>query len=290
MVEKTDLAIVTGANAGIGKELTAGLMERGCHVVMACRRLDRCEEAKNELGQRGLPGSCECRRLDLADFTSVRHFAVDTRQRLRQDKQDINLLINNAGVIGVPPVQGEDQQLRINHLGPFLLTRLLTPALVPGGRVINVASRAHKQGSLHIIDGKIQGTPSHWYGQYARSKLCNVLHALELQRRFAAEGTAITAHAVSPGRVNTGIFDNLPPLAKSLLKPLASALFQTPKQGASTVLYAATAPEVKARNMLYLHNMREARASQLAQDPHLAQQLWDASSAAVGWSSEDEQA
>lgn len=68
------------------------------------------------------------------------------------------------------------------------------------------------------------------YTQYARSKLCNVLHALEMQRRFAAEGTAITAHAVSPGRVNTGIFDNLPALAKFLLKPLASTLFQTPKQ------------------------------------------------------------
>lgn len=68
------------------------------------------------------------------------------------------------------------------------------------------------------------------YAQYARSKLCNVLHALEMQRRFAEEGTRVTAHAASPGRVNTGIFDNLPAFAKALLKPLASALFQTPKQ------------------------------------------------------------
>ncbi len=74
----------------------------------------------------------------------------------------------------------------------------------------------------------------HRYAQYARSKLCNVLHVLELQRRFAAEGTATTAHAVSPGRVNTNIFDNLPPLARYLLKPLASTLFQTPKQASKT--------------------------------------------------------
>lgn len=67
-----------------------------------------------------------------------------------------------AGVIGVSPVKGVDQQLRVNHLGPFLLTRLLTPALAPKARIVNVASRAHKQGSLQIKNGKIQGTPSHW--------------------------------------------------------------------------------------------------------------------------------
>ena len=204
----------------------------------------------------------------------------------------------HAGIIGVPPRGGLDQQLRVNHLGPFLLTRLLLPALAPGAaRRQRVQPRApaglppHQGGAhclarpgtggappslsrrpcfapnsihtdtcggawlhtdalvLHLADAVLEASSiSVWQTQMQacarvkskfvmagtcstpRSKLCNVLHALELQRRFAAGGGAAAACAVSPGRVNTQIFDNLPALAQAVVRPLAASFFQTPKQ------------------------------------------------------------
>uniref|UniRef100_A0A383WIR5 Uncharacterized protein n=1 Tax=Tetradesmus obliquus TaxID=3088 RepID=A0A383WIR5_TETOB len=276
--------IVTGANAGIGKEITAGLMAKGAHVVMACRNMDACSVAQQELHQRQLPGTCQCSRLDLADLQSVRSFAKQQQQELQSSKQPLRVLVNNAGVMGVGPGPGgADQHLAVNHFGPFLLTNLLLPCMEPGSRIVNVASRAHYWGRLAVKDGCVVPGWSNWFPQYAQSKLCNVLFTAELQRRL--QGRGIIATSVSPGFVNTTIFRSLPPWLGSLATALAPSIARTPAEGAEVAVYAATSSELSAERPvpLFLHDCKATPPAKLAEDKQLAADLWAASAAAVGW-------
>ncbi|GIM09026.1 hypothetical protein Vretimale_12922 [Volvox reticuliferus] len=241
-------------------------------------------------------------------------------QRLRQGRRYVDVLVNNAGVMGVSPAaDGSDRHLTINHLGPYLLTRLLLPHMTHGSRIINVASRAHYNGSLSLAsnpDGRaetIRNDTHHWFWQYSRSKLCNVLFTAELQRRYGydspfaltaakssrgiGDGSSsnlpviggIGAHAVSPGLVDTGIIRYLlPGQLRWLLAPLRP-FFRTPEQGAEVVLYAASSPELQARNALFLHDCRERQPSVAARDPRLAADLWRVSAALLGMPEEGEE-
>ena len=286
-----------------GLEVAAGLRQAGHHVVMACRSADKCAAAMAELDARGLPGTCECRQLDVADYASIRRFADGMR-----NARSIATLVNNAGVMGVSPGDdGTDGHMQPNHYGPFLLTRLLLPLMSPRrGRVVNVASEAHRRGSLRISggdDGDAGGTPggaaplrleggpaAHWYASYGRSKLCNVLFTAELSRRLQQRGSGVTACSVSPGRVNTGIFSNVPGALRPALRWLAAACFQTPAQGARTVLHAVLSPELEGRHELYLHDEKACAASAAAQDSALAARLWRLSVQETGQSAAEDAA
>eukprot|EP00775_Hariotina_reticulata_P010478 gene10478-10637_t len=260
---KQPYCIVTGANAGIGKEVTAGLMAQGAHVVMACRNMDACLEAQQQLERQEPTGSCQCCRLDLSSLQSVRAFAEKQAQELQRREQAVSVLVNNAGVMGVSSgPRGEDQHLAVNHLGPFLLTNLLLPHLQQGSRVVNVASRAHLwSGRLRVEGDSILPGPQFWFCQYARSKLCNILFTLELQRRFQ-RSKGIIATAVSPGFVNSSIFRSLPASA-SWLGGLASLVAKTPAEGARVVVYAASSPDLSdaAPVPLLLHNCKPLQPS-----------------------------
>lgn len=304
-------------------------MQHGCHVIMACRNNARCEQARADLVQRGLPGTAECMQVHLDDMASVRTFAAQVVHKLQHAKRRLRVLVNNAGmlllylyphtqmrlqpfvlcimqhppsththtpgVMAVPPDprDGLDGHLRPNHFGPFLLTCCLGNSLDPrGSRIVNVGSRAHFQGTL-VIDPTthaIQGTPRHWYTQYARSKLCNVLWTLELQRRLLKAGPPgehITAYCISPGRVATNIFNNIPGCLRPLVQGLARVCFKTPAQGATTVVHAATAPELHGRHVLHLKNCQEAPVSAAGRDVVLAKRLWDVSERFVGLRGEE---
>lgn len=151
-------------------------MGAGHHVVMACRSAERCAAAKADLDGRGLAGSCECVQLNLSDYSSVRHFvdmafppgcsgpgAGSSGSGSSSGQGQLDILVNNAALMA-----GEDL-MRINHFSPFLLTRLLLPHMVAGGRVVNVASEAHHRGSLQLqADGSLGPQPQHWYRAYAR--------------------------------------------------------------------------------------------------------------------------
>ncbi|GLI71223.1 hypothetical protein VaNZ11_016340 [Volvox africanus] len=334
--------IVTGSNCGIGLQVARGLMRRGAHVIMACRNMTACQQAASVLRGEGLSGSCACRVVDLENPSSIRAFvtqqaeelAINTNsvgnndngsgggggaaglrggQQPQQGRRYVDVLVNNAGVMGVPPApDGSDRHLTTNHLGPYLLTRLLLPHMTHGSRIINVASRAHYTGSLSLVpdpNGRaetIRNDTHHWFWQYCRSKLCNVLFTAELQRRYGygspfaltvdksssvsgvsvgssrtLEGIVggIGAHAVSPGLVDTGIARYLlPGQLQWLLAPLRP-FFRTPEQGAEVVLYAASSSELQGRNTLFLHDCREKQPSAAARDPRLAADLWRVSAA-----------
>lgn len=302
--------VVTGASSGLGLDVAWGLASAGAHVEMACRDLRRCEEARQRLLMRCLEADgsaasrsvcseilarCSCAQLDLVDPVSIRTFAESVCSTTQPGKRIV--LINNAGVMGVPrlmrPREGPapvedvllDGHLWPNHLGHFLLARLLLPAMAVGSCVIVVSSRAHYQGRLRFradgaIDMDVGG--GHWYRRYARSKLCNVLFAAEWRRRFL-NGPACAA--VSPGRVATGIFRGVPRPFRNLLEFLSKHWYQAPEEGAMHVLNLvshALGSGDSADIPLYSHLGRSQKPSAVAEDIVLAAELWSASEAAVG--------
>lgn len=294
-----------------GLEVTAGLCAAGHCVVMACRSMERCSAAKAALDARpGLLGSCECRQLDLGDYASIRRFAAELAQRppaaaapasaqpaaagaSRQAAPQLDVLVNNAGVMGAA------EHMRPNVYGPYLLTRLLQPLMAPGGRVVAVASEAHRRGTLQVtvdtssgrrhMEGGTFGSNS-WYAAYAQSKLGNVLLTAALARRLQQRGSSVTTSSVSPGRVNTNIFGNVPGVLQPVLRWLAAGFFQTPAQGARTVLHAALAPELQKRRELYLHACKPCTPSAAARDERLADELWELSNEEVGLSTAEDAA
>ncbi|GAX80102.1 hypothetical protein CEUSTIGMA_g7540.t1 [Chlamydomonas eustigma] len=271
--------IVSGGNSGIGKEISRGLLEKGAKVVLACRNMDSCELVRSELlaSTGRSQSSCSCAQVDLEDLQSIRDFAVRQKKDLKSARRKLDVLINNAGVMSLPDgPDGEDRTLLANHFGPFLLTNLMIPTMSTGSRIVNVSSRAHYQGSLHFDDSEnLCNHPRWWFAKYSRSKLANVSFTLELQRRLQPKG--ITAYATSPGPVNTSLFRNFPWYTQWVLRPLTSALFRTPKQGAQSTLYAALSPELSGKNVLFIHDDCPMEASESARDRSTAQRLWRAS-------------
>lgn len=277
------LCIVTGANSGIGKEVAAGLMENGAQVVLACRSASACEVIRGDLLAKNTCGSCMCAELDLSDLDSIRKFARGTEDLVHKARQPLTVLVNNAGVMGPPMAGGIDPHFHVNHVGPYLLTRLLLPLLKAkrGARVVTVASRAHYQGTLAVHDGRIQDGHVHWVRRYARSKLCNILFTAELQRRYGTSH-GLVAVAASPGPVDSGLFRNLPALARWAVWPLRPFM-RTPAQGADVVVHACVSPDVDGLPApLFLHDRKPMEPSAAARDPQLARQLWEATAVMVG--------
>ena len=239
------VAVVTGANTGIGFETARVLAARGAHVVLACRDETRAREAADRItGQ--VPGaSVGAVACDLASLASVRKAAAD----LAGQASAIDLLINNAGVMMTPYGRTEDgfeQQLGVNHLGPFALTGLLLPALLrgPGSRVVTVSSLNHRNGQIQFGDLQSEGRyrPA---DAYAQSKLANLLFSYELQRRLAAAGAPVMATAAHPGLSRTELFRHLSPAGRVWFALVERPLAQSAAMGALPTLRAATDPAVR---------------------------------------------
>lgn len=223
--------IVTGANSGIGCEAAKVFAAQGAHVVFAVR-----DETKGRDAAASVPGSTEVRRLDLADLASVREFAQGW-------SGGIHLLINNAGVL-MPPlgytVDGFERHYGINHLGHFALTNLLLPHIT--GRVVTVASGAHRTGSIDFDDLN-WATRRYRNGAeaYAQSKLANLLFTLELKRRLESSGSSVIATAAHPGMAVTNLMSSSESAFMRAMARVAVRLFaQDAASGAGPTLFAAT--------------------------------------------------
>ena len=195
--------VITGANSGIGLETAAALATAGARIVMGCRNADTAAAAVDEVRRRCGHDRVETRSLDLADLDHVRRFAASL-----SDLDRIDVLINNAGLMldqRQESAQGHEATFAINHLGPFLLTSLLTEQVVaaPRGRIVNVASFAHQLAPRGIDWADIERR-RHYRGWivYGQSKLANILHADELARRLWDRG--VVAHSLHPGSVASG--------------------------------------------------------------------------------------
>jgi NAD(P)-dependent dehydrogenase (short-subunit alcohol dehydrogenase family) len=233
------VAIVTGANTGLGFETARMLAARGAAVVIAVRDTEKGRQAAARI-----PGNVTVQALDLASLDSVRSAA----DNLRTLHPRIDLLINNAGVMYTPKqttVDGFELQFGTNHLGHFALTGLLLDRLlpVPGSRVVTVSSTGHRiQASIHFDDLQWERTYSR-AGAYGQAKLANLMFTYELQRRLALHGTTI-AVAAHPGVSNTELARNLPAAFRVLSNIISPLFTQKPQMGVLPTLRAATDPAV----------------------------------------------
>ncbi len=244
------LALVTGATSGLGLETARALLRRGATVLLGCRDARRADAARAELLADGdPPGTLAVLPLDLADLGSVAAAA----RTLADDHGRLDLLINNAGVMALPRQltrDGFERQFGTNHLGHLALTLLLLPLLRgrSGARVVTVTSGAQYFGRMAFDDLQGERRYDRWRA-YGQSKLANVMMALELQRRLAAEGSPLLSLAAHPGVARTNLQvasaaasgNWLEPRLVGLLAPLA----QSAAAGALPQLYAATAPAAR---------------------------------------------
>ncbi len=235
-----NIAVVTGANSGIGRETTRALAAKGAQVVMACRDMEKAASAADDIRSTHPDAQLDLMQLDLSNQASIHQFADTFNQRYDQ----LNLLINNAGIM-VPPygttADGFEQQFGTNHLGHFALTGLLLDTLLhtPRSQIVTVSSMVHRQGSIDFDDLQWERRPYKAFAAYGQSKLANLLFTYELQRKLALAGADTIAVAAHPGWSNTGLQQN-----SSIFSSLNRWFAQSAAQGAWPSLYAATAPDV----------------------------------------------
>ncbi|GIE28578.1 short-chain dehydrogenase [Actinoplanes italicus] len=233
------VAVVTGANTGLGFETARALAEHGASVVLAVRDVEKGKQAADRI-----TGDVTVQELDLTSLDSIRTAAAT----LRATHPRIDLLINNAGVMYTPKRtthDGFELQFGTNHLGHFALTGLLLDRLlpVPGSRVVTVSSTGHRiQAAIHFDDLQWERSYSR-IGAYGQSKLANLMFTYELQRRLASHGTlAVAAH---PGVSNTELVRNAPAALRLPVTWLAPLITQPAASGALPTLRAATDPAVR---------------------------------------------
>jgi NAD(P)-dependent dehydrogenase (short-subunit alcohol dehydrogenase family) len=278
------VAIVTGANAGLGFQLARALASRGAHTVLACRDAGRAAAAEARIRTELPDARLELAPLDLADLASVHRFANHHLARHGR----VDLLVNNAGVVLVrkraTTVDGFELQLGTNHLGHFALTGLLLPGLLvtPGARVTTMTSMEIRWARLDLDDLHSERR----YGAdraYAQSKFANLLFAVELDRRLRARGSGVLSTAAHPGWSATD-------QRQGALIDTATRLFAQPaERGALPALYAATAPGVEGGAFVgpgALFGMRGAPkvigVPGKARDEEVAGRLWAASEEQTG--------
>jgi NAD(P)-dependent dehydrogenase (short-subunit alcohol dehydrogenase family) len=274
------VVVITGGNAGIGKETAVGLAEKGATVVITARDQQRGATALEEI--RGRTGRDDERLvvmpLDLASFASIRVFASDLLGRF--DRLDV--LVNNAGLVlrqRRETADGLEMTFGVNHLGHFLLTDLLLDRLRAGdsARIVNVSSDAHKQARNGLDFDDLQSTRRYrGFAVYSKSKLANILFTRELAQRL--NGTNVTVNAVHPGFVasrfgrdgDTGRFGDV---AMLVIRPFAI----NSAQGALTSIHVASSPDVDGITGQYFYKCALATPSRAAQDDDAARRLWQVS-------------
>jgi retinol dehydrogenase-12 len=268
------VALITGANTGIGRATVIELARRGARVFLAARSEAKTRAVVEEIARATPSAKPEFLSLDLGDFASIRRCADDF---LRRDLP-LGLLINNAGVAGQRGLTASGFELAFgtNHVGHFLLTSLLLENLKRSApaRVVTVASRAHFGAAGIDFEAVRRPTRSIMgFDEYGVSKLANVLFSAELARRL--QGTGVTTYAVHPGVVASEIWRRVPPPFQWVMK-----LFMiSNEEGAKTTLHCATSAEAGAETGFYYDKCRPERPSALARDTHLAGELWRRSEA-----------
>jgi NAD(P)-dependent dehydrogenase (short-subunit alcohol dehydrogenase family) len=282
------IAVITGANIGIGLEAARELARAGAHVVMACRDTSKGDAAAATIRADVAGAQLDVEALDLASLDSVRAFAE------RYPHEQLDLLINNAGVMAPPHTKtadGFELQFGTNHLGHFALTGRLLDTLLrtPQARVVTISSTAHKFGRINFDDLQSERSYARWRA-YGQSKLANLLFTLELDRRLREVHADVLAVAAHPGYAATNLQFAVTP---SRLERLGSVVLnrviaQSAERGALPTLYAATA-DIRGNSFVGPDGIQEMRGQpkvvrpvRAARDADTARQLWDISEELTG--------
>jgi len=291
------VALVTGASGGLGAESARALASRGAAVTLTARDVKKAEEVAGRIRAAQPAARLEVRSLELDRPDSVRAFAKGWLAEHRV----LHLLLNNAGVMACPLArtpEGFELQFATNHLGHFLLTALLVPALRAGApaRVACTSSGGHRFSPVVFEDIHFERRPYDKWAAYGQAKTANVLHAVELDRRLVKQG--VRAFGLHPGAIITELGRHLTPEDIEQIRARTSerssagmAGWKTPQQGAATQCWAVTAPELEGMGGLYLEDCQVSGtqppagslgAEAWALDPEAAARLWTVSEQGVG--------
>jgi NAD(P)-dependent dehydrogenase (short-subunit alcohol dehydrogenase family) len=279
------LVLITGPTSGIGFEAASQLAGRGAEVVLLGRNAARGEAALARIRSRHRNANVEFEIVDLASLASVRAFT----DRFLSGGPVIDVLINNAGVMGIPrrrlTVDGFEVQFGTNHLGHFALTALLVPALLRSvsPRVVTVASLAHRRARINFDDlqSAAQYDP---FVAYRQSKLANLMFALELHRRAIAANSRLKSIAVHPGLAMTGILGEASLVMRLMMRMFGPLVTQSAARGALPTLHGATSPDAVSGGYYGPAGPGEmwgtpapAQIAPQAADPAAAARLWQVS-------------
>lgn len=287
------IALITGANSGIGYQAARELARHGAHVLLGCRNEAKGRAALERLLREAPGASAEVVPLDMASLASIHSFATAFIGR----GVALDLLINNAGVMALPKREvtedGFERQFGTNHLGHFALTGLLLPSLLaaPSPRVVTVASLAHRTGKIDFENLQRERGYEGW-DAYNASKLANILFAKELDRRARAAHSRLLSLAVHPGVSTTSIFENGPGttnLKAIMVKLLAPVMMQNDEAGALPTLYAATSPNAHGGEYIGPDGFGELKGSPVVVQPRpqaldtaVGERLWAVSEELTG--------
>ena len=279
------IAVITGSNTGVGYEAAAILAEKGAHVVLAVRNLDKGNDAKARITARCPNSVVTVQELDLASLESVRKAADE----LRAAHPRIDILINNAGVMTLEKTATEDGfelQFGTNHLGHFALTGLLLDNMlaVDGSRVVTMSSPGHRFRAEIDFDHLRLDSSYNRYSGYGRSKLANLLFTYELARRLEAKGVPTAALAAHPGAADTELLRNVPGVIRNPFQFVWHRYAQSPAMGALPPLRAATDPGAQSGQYYGPDGRGEQRghpkvidSSAMSHDESLQRRLWSVS-------------
>lgn len=269
---KGKTVLVTGATAGIGRETALGLAKLNAHVIIVGRNAEKtrkvCDELKAATGNQQI----DFLLADLSKLAEIRKLAAEFLARFGT----LNILVNNVGAVNLSRVvtdEGFELTFVMNHLGPFLLTKLLLPALEKGApaRIVNVSSDAHRGASLDFGDLQLERGYSS-FSAYGRSKLMNILFTRELARRVASQ--RITANALHPGMVASD-FMKKPGFVGAVGNAFMSVFGITTEKGARTSLFLAASPKIEGTSGRYFAKSKAVTPSRQAQDDEAAKRLWE---------------
>lgn len=290
--------IITGGNCGIGKAIALELAKQGMHITLACRSKEKSEKACLEISQKSGNPNVRTMTCDLASFDSIHNFV----EQYMQEGLPLHVLLNNAGVMACPQSytkDGFEMQFGVNHLGHFLLTRLLLSTLAesaPFGsnsRVVVLASVGERIGSIDFNDLNFKGSRGYnaWVA-YGQSKLANCLFSSELSKRCKAENIRVTSNSMHPGVVDTQLIRHVLPqvMAENVMFPGLRRIFikflglKTPEEGASTAIHLASSKVVEGLSGFYFEDCQIKEPSLQAQNSKLASDLWEVSERLTGTS------
>lgn len=277
MRDKT--CVVTGANSGIGKATALALARMGATILMVCRDRDRGEAARAEIMSLGGDAQVDLLLADLGSQQSIRNLSAEIHGRLHR----LTVLVNNAGVYLTKrstTSDGLEVTFAVNHLGYFLLTNLLLDLLEVGApaRIVNVSSGAHTHAHLDFDDLQSEHAYNGWRA-YSQSKLANVLFTYALAGRLRDMG--VTVNAVHPGVVATN-FGRSGGFVRFGMR-VAGRFMLSPEQGADTVIWLASSPEVEGVTGKYFAKRKTVRSSPESRNPAVQARLWQVSEQLTGF-------
>ncbi|HUO92673.1 MAG TPA: SDR family oxidoreductase [Rhizomicrobium sp.] len=270
--------VITGATSGIGEVAADRLAAKGARIVFIARDQKRGEETLKHLNAIAPGRVHRAFYADLSRLSEMKRVGAE----IAAAEPKIDVLINNAGAAFMSRQVTEDgleKTFALNHMSYFVLTHLLRPRIPPDGRIVSTASTAHRGAHIDFSDLQAEKRYS-GFSVYGRSKLCNILFTRELAKRLA--GTGITANCLHPGFVATR-FGNANGGLFAIALGLAKNFALSPEQGAETIIYLASSPDVESKTGLYFDKCKPVTPSREAQNDADAKRLWDVSAKIAGF-------